>query len=116
MIVKTKSMNVCFGDNIPSRKQLKQIDPGIHKTNIDLDCINEYINKTKKSIKSIVIHYKQFILAELIEVLIILLLKSEYYIKTIIKKAMCVAHVKKHLNIKIKIKKSFYVITNVKML
>jgi AraC-like DNA-binding protein len=40
-----------FGNNIPSRKQLKYIDPEIYNkyiTKINLDCIKEYINKNKK--------------------------------------------------------------------
>jgi hypothetical protein len=46
-----KLLKILFGNNIPSRKQLKYIDPNIYneyKTNINLDCIKEYINKNKK--------------------------------------------------------------------
>ena len=46
-----KLLKILFGNNIPSRKQLKYIDPDIYneyKTNINLDCIKEYINKNKK--------------------------------------------------------------------
>jgi hypothetical protein len=46
-----KLLKILFGNNIPSRKQLKYIDPDIYneyKTNIDLDCIKEYIHSTKK--------------------------------------------------------------------
>ena len=50
-----KLLKILFGNNIPSRKQLKYIDPDIYneyKTNINLDCIKEYINKNKKFNKS----------------------------------------------------------------
>ena len=46
-----KLLKILFGNNIPSRKQLKYIDPDIYnedKTNINLDCIKEDINKNKK--------------------------------------------------------------------
>ena len=46
-----KLLKILFGNNIPSRKQLKYIDPdnyNEYKTNIDLDCIKEYIHSTKK--------------------------------------------------------------------
>ena len=46
-----KLLKILFGNNIPSRKQLKYIDSDIYneyKTNINLDCIKEYINKNKK--------------------------------------------------------------------
>ena len=43
-----KLLEILFNDNIPD---LKFIDPNIYneyKTNINLDCIKEYINKNKK--------------------------------------------------------------------
>jgi hypothetical protein len=46
-----KLLKILFGNNIPSRKQLKYIEPNIfyeYKTNFNLDCIKEYINKNKK--------------------------------------------------------------------
>ena len=46
-----KLLKIVFGNNIPSRKQLIYIEPNIfneYKTNINLDCIKEYINKNKK--------------------------------------------------------------------
>ncbi len=45
-----KLLKILFGNNISSRKQLKYIGPDIYnkyKTNINLDCIKEYINKCK---------------------------------------------------------------------
>ncbi len=46
-------LKILFGNNISSRKPSKCIDPDIYneyKTNINLDCIKEYINNNKKSI------------------------------------------------------------------
>ena len=48
-----KLLKFLFGNNIPSRKQLKYIDPGIYneyKTNINLDCIKNILIRIKNSI------------------------------------------------------------------
>ena len=110
-----KLLKILFGNNIPSRKQLKYIEPNIfnkYKTNINLDCIKEYIHNTKK-INNLTCHSLQIIYKvnnniNLTSFNIRILDEDNNKIGRI--NSSC----KYHINIKIKTKKNFYVITNVK--